>query len=162
MRLPGSRLSLPRFRLLLWAKYSASSVIAGVISELAFALCYWVGARPLWASVVAFLAGALPNYVLNRRWAWGRTGRADRTRELLPYAIIVVVTALAAALATSAADHWLRDRIDSHVWQTVLVSATFLGTYGVMFILKFVLFDRFVFAKPEAAAVRTPATTSQP
>ncbi|TWD80523.1 putative flippase GtrA [Kribbella amoyensis] len=149
----------PRFRVLLWAKYSASSVIAGVISELAFVLCYWLGTRPLWASVIAFLAGALPNYVLNRRWAWGRTGRADRTRELLPYAIIVVVTALAAAAATSAADHWLRDRIASHTWQTILVSATFLATYGVMFILKFVLFDRYVFAKP--AAARTPATTSR-
>jgi putative flippase GtrA len=152
-------MKLPRIRLLLWAKYSASSVIAGVISELAFAICYWVGTTPLWSSIIAFLAGALPNYVLNRRWAWGRTGRADRTRELLPYAIIVVVTALAAALVTSLADHWLRDWIDSHFWQTVLVSVTFLATYGVMFILKFVLFDRFVFARP--AAARTPATTSQ-
>jgi putative flippase GtrA len=147
--------------LLLWAKYSASSVIAGVISELAFVLCYWIGTRPAWASVIAFLAGALPNYVLNRRWAWGRTGRANRTRELLPYAIIVVVTAIAAALVTSGTDHWLRGWTDSHFWQTVLVSAAFLGTYGVMFILKFVLFDRFVFAKPAADAARTPATTSQ-
>jgi putative flippase GtrA len=153
-------MKLPQIRLLLWAKYSASSVIAGVISELAFVVCYWIGTRPAWASVIAFLAGALPNYVLNRRWAWGRTGRADRTRELLPYTIIVIVTALAAALVTSASDHWLRGWVNSHFWQTVLVSVAFLGTYGVMFIVKFVLFDRFVFAKP-AAEVRTPATTSQ-
>jgi putative flippase GtrA len=150
-------------KLLLWAKYSASSVIAGVISELAFVICYWLGTAPVAASVVAFVAGALPNYLLNRRWAWGRKGRADRRRELLPYAIIVIVTAAAAALTTTAADHWIRARIESHTGQTILVSAVFLGTYGVLFILKFVLFDRFVFAKPAAraddlAAERTPAT----
>lgn len=137
------RLRVPR--LLLWVRYSASSVIAGAISELAFLICYWLGTPPVVASVVAFAAGAVPNYILNRRWAWRRTGRADRIRELLPYAVIVVVTAAAAALMTTAADHWLRDRIESHVWQTLLVSATFLGTYGVMFVLKFVLFDRLVF-----------------
>ena len=149
-------------KLLLWAKYSASSVIAGLISELAFVICYWVGIAPLVATVVAFVAGALPNYVLNRRWAWGRTGRADKRRELLPYAIIVTVTAAAAALTTTAADRFIHSRIESHGWQTVLVSAVFLGTYGVMFILKFVLFDRFVFARPaqpEAPAEpRIPAT----
>jgi putative flippase GtrA len=154
------RLRVPR--LLLWVRYSASSVIAGVISELAFLACYWLGTAPMVASVVAFAAGAVPNYVLNRRWAWGRTGRADRTRELLPYVVIVVITAAAAALITTVADHWLRDRIDSHALQTVLVSTAFLGTYGVMFVLKFVLFDRLVFARPTqpGAAERIPATKS--
>jgi putative flippase GtrA len=145
-------------RLLLWAKYSASSVIAGLISELAFVICYWIGTAPLLATVAAFVAGAVPNYVLNRRWAWGRKGRADAKRELLPYVAIILVTAAAAALTTTVADHWIRDRVESHAWQTIWVSAVFLGTYGVMFILKFVLFDRFVFAKPAAAEERIPAT----
>jgi putative flippase GtrA len=145
-------------KLLLWARYSASSVIAGLISELAFAICYWVGTAPLMATVVAFVAGALPNYILNRRWAWGRKGRADAKRELLPYLVIVLVTAAAAALTTTAADHWIRGRVESHGWQTIAVSAVFLGTYGVMFILKFVLFDRYVFAKPAAGEERIPAT----
>jgi putative flippase GtrA len=154
------RLRVPR--LLLLVRYSASSVIAGAISEFAFLACYWLGTAPMVASVVAFAAGAVPNYVLNRRWAWRRKGRPDRTRELLPYVVIVVITAAAAALITTAADHWLRDRIDSHALQTVLVSAAFLGTYGVMFVLKFVLFDRLVFARPAqpVAAERIPATKS--
>jgi putative flippase GtrA len=154
------RLRVPR--LLLLVRYSASSVIAGTISEFAFLACYWLGTAPMVASVVAFAAGAVPNYVLNRRWAWRRKGRPDRTRELLPYVVIVVITAAAAALITTAADHLLRHRVDSHALQTVLVSAAFLGTYGVMFVLKFVLFDRLVFARPAqpVAAERIPATKS--
>ncbi|SRR6266536_1020537 len=153
------RLGLKRSKLLLWARYSASSVVATVISQVAFALCYWFGTAPLVATLVAWFAGAVPNYVLNR-WAWGGSGRARR--ELLPYAIIVVTTAAAAALVTTATDHVVRASIDSHAWQTVLVSGSYLATYGVLFILKFVLFDRYVFAKPASAdrvEARTPVAT---
>ena len=61
-------------------------------------------------------------------------------------------------------DRLVQDRIDSHAWQTILVSGSYLATYGVLFILKFVLFDRYVFAKRaepsvEPAAERSPVAT---
>ncbi|HEU4946023.1 MAG TPA: GtrA family protein [Kribbella sp.] len=149
-----SRLGPRRSRLLLWARYSASSVVATVVSQLAFALCYWLGASAVVATLVAWLAGAVPNYLLSRRWAWGRQG------QLLPYAMIVIGSAITAALVTTATDHLVQG-IDSHAWRTVLVTGSYFGTYGVLFILKFVLFDRLVFARPAPAAdpvpVRTPA-----
>lgn len=151
-----SGLGRRRGRLLLWARYSTSSVVATVVSQLAFALCYWFGAAALVATLVAWLAGAVPNYVMNRRWAWGRGG------QLLPYAIIVLGSAASAALVTTVTDHLVRG-IDSHAWKTLLVTGSYFGTYGVLFILKFVLFDRFVFAKPataDPAPARTPVTTS--
>lgn len=147
-----------RARLLLWWRYSASSVVAGVISELVFLASYGAGAAPRVASVVAFVAGAVPNYVLNRRWAWRQRGRVHGTRELLPYLVIIVLTAVAAAAITTAADHWLRGQVDSHLWLTVLVSMAFIGTYGVMFVLKFVLFDRYVFVRRSGDV---PATKSR-
>jgi putative flippase GtrA len=134
-----------RTRLLLWAKYSASSVVATVLSQAAFALCYWFGTAPILATLVAWVTGTVPSYLMNRRWTWGHRGPAGR--DLLPYAIIVVASAVLAAIVTTLTDHLVQDRIDSHAWQTVLVSGSYLGTYGVLFILKFVLFDRYVFAK---------------
>ncbi|MGY4767779.1 GtrA family protein [Kribbella sp. CWNU-51] len=145
-----SRLGPRRSRLLLWARYSASSVVAVVVSQVAFALCYWLGASAVAATLVAWLAGAVPNYLLSRRWAWGRQGR------LLPYAMIVIGSAVTAALVTTATDHLVQG-IDSHAWKTVLVTGSYFGTYGVLFILKFVLFDRLVFAKPAAVADPVPA-----
>jgi len=153
-----------RTRLLLWAKYSASSVVATVISQSAFALCYWFGTAPLVATLVAFVTGTVPSYLINRRWTWGHRGPTGR--DLLPYAIIVVTSAILAAIVTTVTDRLVQDRIESHAWQTVLVSGSYLGTYGVLFILKFVLFDRYVFAKradspPEGATAeeRTPVAT---
>jgi putative flippase GtrA len=142
---------------LLWAKYSASSVIATVVSQLAFALSYWFGAAAIVATLVAWLAGAVPNYVLNRRWTWGRSG------QKLPYTMIVIGSAVTAAVVTSVTDH-LAQPVDSHALKTLLVTGSYFGTYAVLFIVKFVLFDRLVFARTSPAAdpgpVRTPVTTS--
>jgi putative flippase GtrA len=146
-----------RKRILLWGRYAGASVVAGIISEVVFVVTYWFAAVPLVASLLAFVAGAIPNYLMNRYWAWQRRGRPDRTREVLPYAVIVVVTAVTAILVTTAADRWVRDHVAEHALQVTLVGAAFLATYGTMFILKFVLFDRFIFVD---RAARTPDTTS--
>jgi len=70
--------------------------------------------------------------------------------------MIVIGSAVTAALVTTATDHLVQG-IDSHAWKTVLVTGSYFGTYGVLFILKFVLFDRLVFAKPAAVADPVPA-----
>jgi putative flippase GtrA len=147
-----------RKRALLWGRYTAASVIAGLISQTVFVVAYWLGAIPVAATVVAFVAGAVPNYLMNRFWAWRQTGRANPTREVLPYAVIVITTAVAASVATTAADGWVRGHIESHGMQVALVGAAFLATYGFMFVLKFVLFDRFIFVQRGGDA---PATTSR-
>lgn len=139
-------------------RYSASSVVATAISQLAFLVCYWVGTPAMPASVIAFAAGAVPNYLLNRRWAWGRTGRAHPTRELLPYVLITLGTAVVVAFLTTLADAWIREMIDAHSLRTLLAGTAYLASNGVTFILKFVLFDRYVFAAPADPEAHTPAT----
>lgn len=114
------------------------------------------------ASVIAWLAGAGPSYLLNRHWAWQRGGRVDRKRELLPYVVIVLTTAGTAAVVTTVADALVHEGVDSRTWQVLLVGAAYLGTYGFMFLLKFVLFDRYVFnAAAGDGAAGTPATKYQ-
>jgi putative flippase GtrA len=150
---------LRRKRIRLWGRYTGASVVAGIISEVVFVAIYWFTAAPPVASLLAFVAGAVPNYLMNRYWAWQRRGRPDRSRELLPYVVIVIVTALIAILVTTAADRWVREHVTAHALQVTLVAIAFLATYGTMFVLKFVLFDRFIFVD---RAARTPDTTSAP
>jgi len=152
-------IQLWRKRIRLWGRYTGASVIAGVISEGVFVASYWFAADPLVASLLAFVAGAIPNYLMNRYWAWQRRGSPDHKREVLPYAVIVVATALVAILVTTAADRWVRDHVAAHHVQVILVGTAFLATYGTMFVLKFVLFDRFIFVD---RAARTRDTTSAP
>jgi putative flippase GtrA len=84
----------------------------------------------------------LPNYWFNRRWTWGRRGRPDLRREVVPYVAIILGTLLLAALVTKGVDAWMRDVDVSGGVRTVAVAAAFLGVYVVMFALRYLLLDR--------------------
>jgi putative flippase GtrA len=137
----GHRLSL-KTRV---ARYSAGSVVAAGVSELTLTLLVGiarVAAGP--AAVVAFLAGAVPNWILNRQWAWEHTGRVRVRRELIPYAAIVLATLAATAGASAAVDAATQHA--SHWVSVVAVDGAYIAATGVMFVIKFVLFDRLVFS----------------
>ncbi len=126
----------------LW-RYTGSSVVAAVCSETALVVLYGLlHVSTGWASSLAWLAGALPNYWLNRSWAWRLRGRPSLRREVLPYVVIVGVTLLLAWLGTSAVDRWLRGTDVSGQLRVALVAGTFLGVYVLMFVLRFALLDR--------------------
>ena len=136
--------------------YTAGSVVAAGCSELALLLCYGVlHLPPTVSATLGWLCGALPNYWLNRRWTWRRTGRPDARRELLPYAAIVLGTLALAVVVTRAVDAALSSA--GAAARTTWVAAAFLGVYGVMFLLRYLLLDRLFGrlepARPEEASV---------
>lgn len=137
-------------------RYVTGSVVATVCSEVAFVLLYGVlGAGTTWSSTLSWLAGAVPNFWLNRNWAWQRTGRPSLRREVLPYAAIVLVTLVLATLTTHAADVWLHHREVSDSLRVVLVAGVFLAVYVVVFLLRFVLLER-LFGRPQHSPSAAP------
>jgi putative flippase GtrA len=63
-------------------RYGAGSLVAMACSEVVLVGAYAVaGAGALLATVLAWTAGAVPNYVLNRRWAWRVEGDGDGDRD---------------------------------------------------------------------------------
>ena len=117
--------------------------MAAACSEGVLLLCYAVlELPPEVASTVAWFAGAVPNYWLNRRWTWQRRGRPSMLREVLPYVAIILATLLLAALVTKGVDAWLRDAEVSGTARTVAVAVAFLGVYVAMFAVRYVLLDR--------------------
>jgi putative flippase GtrA len=128
--------------------YFAGSVVAAGCSELALLLCYAVLHLPAALSaVIAWLCGAIPNYWLNRRWTWQRTGRPDTRRELVPYAVIILGTLALAAVVTKAVDAALSG--SGTATRTTWVALAFLGVYVVVFLLRYLLLDR-LFGRLEA------------
>lgn len=124
-------------------RYFTGSVVATVCSEVCFVLVYGaLGFGTTWSSVVSWLAGAIPNFWLNRTWTWQRRGRPGLWNEVLPYAVIILATLLLATVATHVADAWLHDQGVAHSLRVAMVAAAFLGTYVAIFALRFVLLDR--------------------
>jgi putative flippase GtrA len=123
--------------------YTAGSAIAAGCSELALVVCYGLlDLAPAVSSTIAWVAGAVPNYWLNRSWTWQRSGRPSVRREVLPYVAIILVTLLLAAVVTKGVDGWLRDADVSGTTRTVAVAAAFLGVYVIMFVVRYLLLDR--------------------
>ena len=123
-------------------RYLGGSVVAAGCSEVTLVVLYGLlHLAPGPASCLAWLAGAVPNYWLNRSWAWRRRGRPDVRREVVPYVVIVGTTLALATLLTGAVDRWSRDSTGSTA-RVVLVAGTFLSVYVAMFVLRFALFDR--------------------
>jgi putative flippase GtrA len=126
--------------------YSAGSLVAAATAELAFVAVYgWGHAGTTWASSAGFVGGAVPNYVLNRKWAWpDRRGR-DRRVEVALYAVVAMASFAAAALTT----HWVEDAARrlaaGGAARSALLAATYLAVSGVFFAVKFALYERVVF-----------------
>jgi putative flippase GtrA len=133
-------------------RYTTGSVVATLVSEGVLLFSYGVLRVPtVAATVLAFLAGAIPNWILNRRWAWARSERVSVRHEVIPYVSIVVVSLLLALAFTAAADLLARAVTEDIALRSVIVGAAYLGTSAVMFVAKFVLFDRLVFRDPDRA-----------
>jgi putative flippase GtrA len=133
------------------AGYSAGSAIAACTSEVAFVIVLgWLHGGTTWASAAGFVGGAIPNYFLNRRWAWSDRRGRDRRSEIALYVIVAVTTFLASAVVTHWAQNGARQATSDHGWTVLLTALAFLGVSGVFFVLKFALYERVVFVAGEA------------
>jgi putative flippase GtrA len=127
-------------------RYAIGSVIALLTSIVAFALLYVTVGNTTVCSVGAFLAGAVPNWILNRRWAWKLKGQVSWMREVLAY----IVISLLVLIVSSAVTGWTNDQIQSipagHGIRVILVTAAYVLVQAVFFALKFLVYEHWVFA----------------
>jgi putative flippase GtrA len=128
------------------AKYAVGSVVALLTSVVVFALMLNAGAGTTAASIGAFVAGALPNWVLNRRWAWQRTGRVHFGREVVGYVIVSLIALAASAAGTGAAQNWVRGHVNGEL-QVLLVTAVYVVVQAALFVAKYLVYERWIFAE---------------
>lgn len=126
-----------------FTRYTMASLLATGISQVVLLALYWAGeAGAMTASTIAFLAGAVPHFLLIRRWAWGNKGSAGRRAEIVAY---VVVTAAGGALSigiTTAMDWLLDPLIDDRGWHAFGLVAAYVVSGAPVFLLKFFALDR--------------------
>jgi putative flippase GtrA len=128
-------------------RYTIGSLVAAAVSEITFAALFASGVGTTACTIYAFVAGAVPNWILNRRWAWKRRGRPLFWREVVAYLATSIVTLIAAAEATA----WTHDQVtdwNAPHWVRVLaVTASYIVTYVVLFAVKFVIYELWIFSE---------------
>jgi putative flippase GtrA len=142
---------LDRFTRSAWAakitKYALGSVVALVTSVIVFAVMDWLGIRTGIDSAAAFVAGAIPNWVLNRKWAWQMDGRVEWMREIVAYFVISILVWAASTWATGNTQNWAHRHLAAGDGLRVIVTtAAYVVVQAVFFVVKFVIYDKWVFA----------------
>jgi putative flippase GtrA len=135
--LPGRALGL-RF-----SKFTAGSLFSTLLSQVALTGLYgWGHVNVTIASLVAFVVGAIPNFLINWKWTWGRNGKPALVRELMPYIAVIVGGGLAATALTTLTDHVLAPLVTDRAWRTVTLDAAYLASYALLFVVKFALLSK--------------------
>ncbi len=127
-------------------RYTMVSVISTGVSTVTLLIVY--GALKLWSevpsAVFANVVATFPSSWLNRRWAWGKSGRSHVMKEIVPFWLMS-----AAGIAFSIIFAWAAKVIGgpkyldlSHPEQTLLLAVANIFAFGIFWILKLLLFNR--------------------
>ena len=110
-----------------------------------------------WPAALASLAGAtlsLPLvYLLSRRWVWKVEGRSRFLSEAVPFWVMTILGVLASSPAAGATQSLVKRHHATHRSETAIVIAVVLAVYGAIWLLRFIVLDRFVFkARPNVGS----------
>lgn len=129
-------------------KYAVGSVIAFVTGNIFFAVFYTLTSQNTTAaSVAGFISAAIPNWILNRRWAWQQTGRPP-AKQLITYALVSAVVLYTTSESTGWANSHLVNGVqEGHGLRTIIVTAVYVAVTVVLFFAKFAIYEFWVFSE---------------
>ncbi len=129
-----------------FTKYALGSVVAFVSGNIAFMLFYVMGASTTTCSVAGFIFAAIPNWILNRRWAWQRQGRPP-ARQIVGYIAVSIVV----LITTSAATGWTNAHVQGipahHGLRLLVVTSAYVAVTVLLFFAKFAIYEYWIFSE---------------
>jgi putative flippase GtrA len=111
-----------------------------------FPVLYVLGVSTTGCSIGAFIAGAIPNWILNRRWAWKLRGRVALGREVFAYLTISALQLVLTSLTTAWAQRHVQSIPAHHGVRAALVTLAYLVVFVVMFAGKFAVYEVWIFS----------------
>lgn len=128
-------------------RYGAVSAIAILVSLCTLGVCYgllrW---SKITSQIAAVIISTIPSYELNRRWVWLRDGKSDLRTEVLPFWVVSVIQFVISLWVINWAGHIVEQHTQSHLLRTLGIQSISLLTYGVMWVGKFILLNKVLFA----------------
>jgi len=127
-------------------KYSAVSVVNVVIGQ--GLLFLFVNAAHLGATtsnVLAVSISAVPAYLMNRAWVWGRRGKHDFKREVVPFWGFALLGLIVSTVAVTVATQVFDVPVRPEDWKKFVPSIASLSAFGVLWVIKFFVLDAVIF-----------------
>jgi putative flippase GtrA len=115
-----------------------------------------------WANVISTSCGILPSFELNRRFVWSKRGDRSLLSEVAPFCALTFaglgLSTLAVHLVNTQllADGW------SRVGRTAADELANVSSFGLVWVVQYVILDRIVFRHPKAQHDTPWPTADQP
>jgi putative flippase GtrA len=123
-----------------FVRYSAASVVAVVVGQTILLTCFVViGLSAVVSNITAVTLGTIPNYLINRAWTFKRSGTHSVTREVIPFWSMAILGLILSTISVA----WVDRTYDGN---PLLVSAANFAAFGVLWVARFVILDRILFA----------------
>jgi putative flippase GtrA len=97
------------------------------------------------ANFVAVFAMMFPSYLVNRHWVWGKRGQHSWAREVVPFWAMTIAGLVLSTLFAAVANVWTEAG-----WVASLANLT---AFGLLWVVKFVVIDEYVFAASEPHSI---------
>ncbi len=125
-------------------RYTSTSAISTVVSFIALYVLYYhhVIKGEVIATVVANLVASLPSYWLNRRWAWGKSGRSHFRKEIVPFWSMSLLGTSFSIIGAYIVKHFSKAGHWSHPKTTALLLFANVMSFGIFWVLKMLAFNR--------------------
>lgn len=126
-------------------RYSLVSVISVIVSQvvLFIAQSFW-SART--SNIIAVCISAVPSYYLNRKWAWGKKGKSHLMKEIVPFWSLALLGLIFSTWAADYAESNAHHITSSELGARLVVNFAALAAFGVLWVGKFIIFNRVLFA----------------
>ena len=134
------------------SRYGAVSIVTSLVVFGVLGLLVGVVNAPAgWSNVAATLVGIALSFELNRRWAWegrsqGRTPIQVASFVTINLTGLIISTAAVHSVAVEATQHHL-----TRLVRTGAVEGVNIAAWGVLWVIQFLILDRFVFRAPKVA-----------
>lgn len=122
-------------------RYCGVSVVNVLTGQGILALCLTAFALGgVVSQVISATVSAIPAYVLSRRWVWKQKGRDSFRNEVLPFWTMALIGLVFAVSAIAIVEQFTES--------TLVLMATSLAAYGVVWVAKYVVLDKIMWRTP--------------
>lgn len=126
-------------------RYSMVSVVAVVVNQIVlFGAQFHMSPRS--ANILAVCVSAIPSYQLNRSWVWGRSGKSDLMREILPFWAMALLGLIISTWFADFAGSNAYRITDSGFGKKLIVNFAAFASFGLLWVAKYTVFKRVLFA----------------
>jgi putative flippase GtrA len=138
-------------------KYTMVSIISVIIGQtllvLAFGIFRWSAVS---SNLFAVGVSAAPSYYLNRAWAWGKRGRSHFLKEVVPFWGMAFLGLALSTVFVHVAEARSAD-VGNRAVQTLIINGASIAAFGVLWVAKFVILNKLMFAHHEQDLEDMPA-----